>query len=129
MSATPKVGVHLGVIGLHPLHFPPFVKVCFTPKHTLDLMGPCISRKLNVGVAIGGHVNRKGQKNSKSDTMSIGGMFTPSLINLDSLITNEEKVTVEVYLDEKNSPHSLKRVILVWLFDVKERRLQLSKQT
>ncbi len=33
-SATPKVGVHLGVIGLHILHSPPFVRVCFTPKHT-----------------------------------------------------------------------------------------------
>jgi len=35
--------VHLGVIKLHPLHFTPFVKVCFTCKHILDLMGPCIS--------------------------------------------------------------------------------------
>jgi hypothetical protein len=37
VSATLKVGVHLGVIGLHPLHSPPFVRetVCFTPKHTL----------------------------------------------------------------------------------------------
>jgi len=43
MSATPKVGMHLGVIGLHPLHSPPFVKVCFTPKHTLGLMGIYIS--------------------------------------------------------------------------------------
>ncbi len=43
MSVTPKVGVDLGVIGLHPLHSPPFVKVCFTPKHTLGLMGPCNS--------------------------------------------------------------------------------------
>jgi hypothetical protein len=34
MSATPKVGVHLGVIGFHPLHSPPFVRMCFTPKHT-----------------------------------------------------------------------------------------------
>jgi hypothetical protein len=34
MSATPKMGVHLVVIGVHPLHSPPFVKVCFTPKHT-----------------------------------------------------------------------------------------------
>jgi hypothetical protein len=42
-NATPKVGVHLGIIGLHPLQFPPFVKVCFTPKHTLGLMGLCIS--------------------------------------------------------------------------------------
>jgi hypothetical protein len=25
--------VHLGVIGLHPLHFLPIVKVCFIPKH------------------------------------------------------------------------------------------------
>jgi hypothetical protein len=40
-NATPKVGVHLGVIGLHPLHFPLFVKVCFTPKHTFGLMGLC----------------------------------------------------------------------------------------
>jgi hypothetical protein len=43
MSVTFKVGVHLGVIGFHPLHIPPFVKVCFTPKHTLGLMGPCTS--------------------------------------------------------------------------------------
>ncbi len=34
-NATSKVGMHLGVIGLHPLHFPPFVKVCFIPKHIL----------------------------------------------------------------------------------------------
>jgi hypothetical protein len=25
---TPKVGVHLGIIGLHPMHSPPFVKTC-----------------------------------------------------------------------------------------------------
>jgi len=31
-NATPKVGMHLGVIGFHPLHSPPFLKVCFTPK-------------------------------------------------------------------------------------------------
>jgi hypothetical protein len=43
MSAIPKEGMHLGVIGLHPLHSPPFVKVCFIPKHTLGLMGPCTS--------------------------------------------------------------------------------------
>jgi hypothetical protein len=42
-SATLKVGVHLGVIGLHPLHYPPFVRVCFTPKHTFGFMGPCTS--------------------------------------------------------------------------------------
>jgi hypothetical protein len=42
-SATPKVGVHLGIIGLHPLHSSPFVKVCFIPKHILALMGPCTS--------------------------------------------------------------------------------------
>jgi hypothetical protein len=34
-NATPKVEMHLGVIGLHPLHSPPFMKVCFTPKHIL----------------------------------------------------------------------------------------------
>jgi hypothetical protein len=43
MSATPKVGVHLGVIGLHPLHSFPSMRVCFTPKHTFGLMGPCTS--------------------------------------------------------------------------------------
>ncbi len=42
-SATPKMGVHLGIIGFHPLHFPPFVKVCFTSKHILGLMGFCTS--------------------------------------------------------------------------------------
>jgi hypothetical protein len=35
--------MHLGVIGLHPLHCPPFVKVCFTCKHSLGPMGLCIS--------------------------------------------------------------------------------------
>jgi hypothetical protein len=39
-NATPKVGVHLGIIELHPLHSPSFVKVCFTPKQILGLMGP-----------------------------------------------------------------------------------------
>ncbi len=34
MSAIPKMGVQLGVIKLHPLHSSPFVKVCFTRKHT-----------------------------------------------------------------------------------------------
>ncbi len=34
-NATPKVGVHLGIIGLHLLHSPSFVRVCFTPEHTL----------------------------------------------------------------------------------------------
>jgi hypothetical protein len=38
-STIPKVGVHLGIIGLHPLHSPPFVKVCFTPKHIFGPMG------------------------------------------------------------------------------------------
>ncbi len=44
MSVTPKVGVHLGVIGLHPLHSPPFVKVCFTLKHTL--LASCVATPL-----------------------------------------------------------------------------------
>jgi hypothetical protein len=35
--------MHLGVIGFLPLHSPPFVKVCFTPKHIFDLMGLCTS--------------------------------------------------------------------------------------
>ncbi len=43
MNAISKVGVHLVVIGLHPVHFPPFVKVCFTLKHTLGFMGPYTS--------------------------------------------------------------------------------------
>ncbi len=36
-------GGALGSLGLHPLYFPPFVRVCFGVKHTLNLMGPCIS--------------------------------------------------------------------------------------
>ncbi len=32
-SVTPKMGMHLEVIELHPLHFSPFVRVFFTPKH------------------------------------------------------------------------------------------------
>jgi hypothetical protein len=39
-DCNPKVGVHLGVIGLHPLHSPPFVRMCFTPKHTFQPHGP-----------------------------------------------------------------------------------------
>jgi hypothetical protein len=33
----------LSIIELQPLYSPPFVKVCFTPKHILDLMGPWTS--------------------------------------------------------------------------------------
>ncbi len=43
MNTTPKVGVPLGIIRLHPLHSPPVVKVCFTPKHIFGFMGPCTS--------------------------------------------------------------------------------------
>ncbi len=43
MNATLKVGMDLGVIGLHPLHSPTFVKVSFRPKHIFGLMGPCPS--------------------------------------------------------------------------------------
>ncbi len=42
-NVTPKVGMHLGIIGLHPLHSPSFVRMCFTPKHTFGLMGPYAS--------------------------------------------------------------------------------------
>jgi hypothetical protein len=42
-SATPKMRVHLGVIGVHPLHSPPFVRVCLTLKHIFGLMGLCTS--------------------------------------------------------------------------------------
>jgi hypothetical protein len=41
----------LGVIGLHPLHSPPFVKMCFTLKHIFGLMGLTFCRKPNVRVA------------------------------------------------------------------------------
>jgi hypothetical protein len=34
MSAIPKVRVHLGVIGVHLLRSPPFVRMHFTLKHT-----------------------------------------------------------------------------------------------
>jgi len=37
------MGLHLGVIRLHPLHSPPFVRVCFRPKHIFGFMGPCTS--------------------------------------------------------------------------------------
>jgi len=30
-------------MGLHPLHSPPFLRVCLTPKHNFGLMGLCIS--------------------------------------------------------------------------------------
>jgi hypothetical protein len=54
-SVIPKVGVHLGVIGLHPLHFPPFVKMCFTPSHWSHGPLHCtFSRKPNVKVATKG---------------------------------------------------------------------------
>jgi hypothetical protein len=45
MNAAPKVGlVHLGVIGLHPLHSPPFMRMCFyTQTHFFSLMVPYIS--------------------------------------------------------------------------------------
>jgi hypothetical protein len=42
-NVTPKVRLHLRIIGLHPLHSPPFVIVCFTLKHIFNLMGPCNS--------------------------------------------------------------------------------------
>ncbi len=43
-NVTSKVGGHLGVIGLHPLHFPPICeRMCFTPKHIFGLMGFWIS--------------------------------------------------------------------------------------
>ncbi len=31
------------VLGSHPFHFPPFVRMCFTPKHTLNLIVFCTS--------------------------------------------------------------------------------------
>jgi hypothetical protein len=41
-SATPKVGVHLGIIGLRLLHSPSFMKVFHTRTHFLSFMGLCI---------------------------------------------------------------------------------------
>jgi len=52
-NAIPKVGVHLRVIGLHPLYSPPFVRAHFTPKHILGLMGPCTSRGLVANLMLG----------------------------------------------------------------------------
>jgi len=43
--------MRLGVIGLHPLHSPPFVKMCFTPKHAFGLMGLTFCHEPNVKVA------------------------------------------------------------------------------
>jgi hypothetical protein len=40
INVTFEMGVHLGVIGLHPLHSPPFLKMCFTPKQFSWLHGP-----------------------------------------------------------------------------------------
>jgi hypothetical protein len=42
MSATPKMGVHLGGIGFHFLHYVPFVKMFHIRTHSLSLMGLCI---------------------------------------------------------------------------------------
>ncbi len=70
----------------------------------------------------GGHVDRKGKKNFDCHLFT-RRMFTPSLINLDSLITDEKEVTTKVYLNEKNNPHILKRVNLVQLLDVKEKKI------
>jgi hypothetical protein len=33
-NAIPKMGMHLGIIGFHLLHYPSFVKVCLTREHT-----------------------------------------------------------------------------------------------
>jgi hypothetical protein len=60
-NVTLKVGVHLKVIRFHPLHSPPFFKVCFTPKHTFNLMGPCTSHlvinpMLRLNVVLCGYV-------------------------------------------------------------------------
>jgi len=38
INVTPKVGVHLGIIGLHPLHSSPFVRVCFMGLYTSHLV-------------------------------------------------------------------------------------------
>jgi hypothetical protein len=53
MSATPKMGVHLRVIGLI-FSSPPFWRVCFTPEHILLVSRPLhstLSREFSVQVA------------------------------------------------------------------------------
>jgi hypothetical protein len=53
-SVTPKVEVHLRIIGLHILHPPSFVKMCFTPEHTFLTHGPLhstFSHELDVKLA------------------------------------------------------------------------------
>ncbi len=35
MNATPKVGMHLKIVEFNLLHFPPLVRVCFTPEHII----------------------------------------------------------------------------------------------
>jgi hypothetical protein len=56
MSVILKMGVHLGFIGLHPLHSPPFVKKCVSHSNTHSWPhGPLhytLSYKPNVTVAI-----------------------------------------------------------------------------
>jgi len=42
MNVIRKMGVHLGSIGLHFLHYIPFVRVFHIRTHFLSLMGPCI---------------------------------------------------------------------------------------
>jgi hypothetical protein len=34
-SATPKMGIHLEIVGLNLLHSPSLVRMCFIPTHTL----------------------------------------------------------------------------------------------
>jgi len=64
MSVTPKVGVHLGIIGLHLLHSPSFVRVCFTPKHSQPhgCLHFTLCHKSNVKVAT---LNKLGKKVKK----------------------------------------------------------------
>jgi hypothetical protein len=54
-NAILKMGVHLGIIGLHFLHYPPFVKVYFTPKKFSWPHGPLhftLNHEPNVKVMI-----------------------------------------------------------------------------
>jgi hypothetical protein len=46
MSATLKMGVHLGGIGFHFLHYIPFARVFHIWTHFLSFMGPCIPHLL-----------------------------------------------------------------------------------
>jgi hypothetical protein len=76
------VGVHLGVIGLHPLHFPPFVRVCFTPKHNLGFMGHCTSHFIANSMLRLWQLNRGPSSSSSSDYTTNWGWMQMHLYSI-----------------------------------------------